>query len=381
MALTFADRMSGAHSQICSAGLEKRVNSVRNVCLLTVAVALLSGHGPAIAELGAFAGKTLTLLVGTQVGGTSDVTARSFLPYLRKHLPGNPTIIVQNMTGAGSNLVFNYLAERAAPDGLTIVYSVYQGLAQATGDKSLRARFENFEYLGGLSDTRVNYMRADTVPGGAKRPSDIMKAGTIVVGAYDLADTGGMLSRLSLDVLGVKHKLVVGYRGGSDIFLAMQRNEIQFHNTSIGTFRTRSAAFIKSGEGMPVYYLRLWARTERSGTTISLPKCRRSRSLSRGSRQATVRSGVGRAQLAHGPDRRVGRWAFAPSRIPANVVSTLRTAFARAAEDPDYVKASIAMNGIPPSFVDVERGQAIVRSTADVSPEVLGTLRASMAER
>ena len=138
---------------------------------------------------------------------------------------------------------------------LTIVYSSYQGLAQALGDPSLRARFENFEYLGGLSDTRVSYMRTDAVPGGLKKPNDIMKAGTLVVGAYNNDDFAGTLSRLSLDILGVKHKMVIGYRGGADIFLAMQRNEIQFHNTSIGTFRTRSAAYIKSGEGIGVYYL------------------------------------------------------------------------------------------------------------------------------
>src|SRR5262249_13888085 len=153
------------------------------------------------------------------------------------------------------NVVFNYLAERAAPDGLTIVYNSYQALSQALGDRSLRARFENLEYLGGISDTRVNYMRVDAVPGGAKKPADIMKTNNLAVGAYNNADVGGMLSHLALDVLGVKHKIIVGYRGGSDIFLAMQRGELQFHNTSIGTFRTRSAAFIKSGEGIAVYYL------------------------------------------------------------------------------------------------------------------------------
>src|SRR4029077_15467734 len=99
------------------------------------------------------------------------------------------------------------------------------------------------------------YMRTDAVPGGARRPSDIKKADNIIVGAYTNADFGGTLSHLSLGVLGVKHKMVVGYRGGADIFLAMQRGEVQFHNTSIGTFRRRSGPFIKSGEGFGISYL------------------------------------------------------------------------------------------------------------------------------
>jgi hypothetical protein len=56
-------------------------------------------------------------------------------------------------------------------------------------------------------------------------------------------------------VLGVKHRMIVGYRGGNDVFLAMQRNEVQFHSTSISTFRGRNAAFVKSGDGVGIAYL------------------------------------------------------------------------------------------------------------------------------
>ena len=77
-----------------------------------------------------------------------------------------------------------------------------------------------------------------------------MKVKDAVAGSFSNSDFEGTLSHLSLDVLGVSHRMVAGYRGGSAIFLAMQRGEVQLHNTSIGTFRARSAAFIKSGEGM-----------------------------------------------------------------------------------------------------------------------------------
>ena len=202
-----------------------------------------------------YAGKRLTILVGLAAGGTVDTLARVFAVQLRKHIPGNPTIVVQNMPGAGGSAATNYLQEKAAPDGLTILYGPWDPLAQALGDQTLRARYEMFEYLGGTGDIRVNYARTDTVPGGIKAPRDIMKAENVIVGALNKTDISGLLPKLVLQVLGVKHRMVVGYRGGNDVFLAMQRGEVQFHSTSISTFRSRNAAFIKSGGGIGIAYL------------------------------------------------------------------------------------------------------------------------------
>ena len=121
---------------------------------------------PATAQPGDYyAGKTLRVIVGLEAGGTVDTFARTFAGYLRKHIPGNPTIIVQNMPGAGGKTATNHVFERAAPDGLTILYGPWDPLAQALGDQGLRARYEKFEFLGGTGDIRVLYGRRDTVAG------------------------------------------------------------------------------------------------------------------------------------------------------------------------------------------------------------------------
>jgi putative tricarboxylic transport membrane protein len=277
--------------------------------------------------------------------------------------------------------VFNYLAEKATPDGLTIAYSPYQALAQALDDKSLRARFENMEYLGGVSDTRIGYMRTDSVPGGAKKPADIIKAENLIVGAYTHTDFESTLSHLALEVLGVRHKLVVGYRGGSDIFLAMQRNEVQFHSTSVGTYRTRSAAFIKNGEGIGVYYL---ISTDADGKFEANKLINDAPAYPDLYREVHGKAPAGdnwealnwltsqTSELAYA--------AFAPRGTPAPVLAVLRGAFERAAKDPDFIEKSIATNGVPYSPVDVERGRAIIRSLAGVSPQVIKALRASMGQ-
>ena len=125
-----------------------------------------------------YANKTLRVIVGLAAGGTVDTFARTFSTYLRKHIPGNPTIIIQNMPGAGGKTATNHVFEQATPDGLTILYGPWDPLAQAFGDQGLRARYEKFEFLGGTGDIRVLYARRDAVPGGMKTPADIVKART-----------------------------------------------------------------------------------------------------------------------------------------------------------------------------------------------------------
>jgi tripartite-type tricarboxylate transporter receptor subunit TctC len=98
-----------------------------------------------------YAGKTIRLLVGLQAGGTVDTLARAFAIYVRKHVPGHPNIVIQNMPGAAGANATNYLYERAAPDGLTILFGPWDPLAQVMGDQGLRAHYDQFEYLGGTA--------------------------------------------------------------------------------------------------------------------------------------------------------------------------------------------------------------------------------------
>jgi putative tricarboxylic transport membrane protein len=346
------------------------------VCVLAVA-ALCVGADAAAQTF--YTGKRLTILVGVDAGGTIDTLARTFAGGLRKHIPGNPTIVIQNMPGAGSATATNYLFERAAPDGLTILYGSWDPLAQALGDQVLRARYDQFEYLGGTGDIRVNYARADTVPGGIKAPRDIVKADNVILGALNKTDISGLLPKLVLQVLGVRHRMIVGYRGGSDVFLAMQRGEVQFHSTSISTFRSRNADFVKSGAGIGIAYL---VPVDRDGAF------ERSRYVTEMPAFPDLYRQV-HSRLPAGPDWEALNWltnqigemtyaGFAPRGTPAAALAALRSGFEAASNDPEFVNDAIKRNGVPFTFVDVARGQAIFRSLADVSPEVLAALRASI---
>jgi hypothetical protein len=174
--------------------------------------------------------------------------------------------------------------------------------------------------------------------------------------------------------------MVVGYRGGQDVFLAMQRGEVQFHSTSISTFRSRNAAFVKSGDGIGIAYL---VGVDRNGAYQKSQYITEMPAFPDLYRELNGRP-------PSGPDWDALNWltsqigemtyvGFAPPGTPPAALAALRAGFEGASNDPEFVDDAIKRNGVPFTFVNVARGQAIFRSLADVSPEVLGTLRASIA--
>jgi hypothetical protein len=200
------------------------------------------------------------------------------------------------------------------------------------------------------------------------------------VGALNKTDISGLLPKLALQVLGVKHRMIVGYRGGNDVFLAMQRNEVQFHSTSISTFRGRNAAFVKSGDGVGIAYL---VPVDRDGAY------EKSRYVTEMPAFPDLYKEV-HGKLPSGPDWDALNWltnqtgemtyvGFAPRGTPPAALAALHAGFEGASHDPEFVDDAIKRNGVPFTFVNVPRGQAIFRSLADVTPEVLATVRAAIA--
>ena len=341
---------------------------------------ILGLPGSAAAQSGDYyANKTLRVIVGLEAGGTVDTFARTFSGYLRKHIPGNPNIIVQNMPGAGGKTATNHVYERAAPDGLTILYGPWDPLAQALGDQGLRARYENFEFLGGTGDIRVIYARRDAVAGGIKAPADITKADNVALGALNNTDIAGLLPHLALRVLGVKHKWIVGYRGGNDVFLAMQRGEIHVHSTSITTFRGRNAAFVKSGDGVGIAYLVPVDASGNYETSKFISELPAFPDLYK-----EVRGGVPSGPMWEALNwltNQTGELTFvgmAPPATNAELVAILRKAYNAASNDPDFIKESTKRYGMPYTYIGVERGRGVFRSLAGVQPGVLATLRAAV---
>jgi tripartite-type tricarboxylate transporter receptor subunit TctC len=171
-------------------------------------------------------GKALRFVVGSATANFYDSWARLIARYWGKYIPGNPTVIVQNMPGAGSISAVNYVYSVAKPDGLHVVLpnnSIY--IEQLVGRREARFDLRKFHWLGSASqDSIMFYMRADT---GLKSVGDILKAKQPPsCGGSGTTSSDYIIARILELTVGAKINSVSGYQGGSDADLAVEKGEI-----------------------------------------------------------------------------------------------------------------------------------------------------------
>ena len=126
-------------------------------------VAALAAVLPLPVAAQSFQGKTVTIVVGYKAGGGYDATARLLARYLPKHIPGKPTVIVQNMPGANSIIAANHMYNVAKPDGLTIgTFNRNLPIAQLTGVQGVKYDITKFQWIGSAAnETTVLAIRSD----------------------------------------------------------------------------------------------------------------------------------------------------------------------------------------------------------------------------
>ena len=193
------------------------------LCLLAMA-----GAVPAHAEDPAafFKGRDVFMEVGYSPGGAYDVYARAVARFLGRHIPGNPTVIVKNMEGAGSLRLANWLYNVAPKDGAQIG-TIGRGIAfdPLLGKPGLCFDALKFNWLGSANN-EVSVCVAFEGRAGITKFDDLRTKEMTVGGTGASADTD-QFPRVVNGVLGTKMKVVSGYPGGNDIVLAMERGELQ----------------------------------------------------------------------------------------------------------------------------------------------------------
>ena len=198
------------------------------VRLFLCAVWALAGAPHAQADDEAFyKGKTIKVVVGFTSGGFYDRWSRLLARYVPKYLPGNPEMIVQNMPGAGGLIAANHVYNVAKSDGLTIGMTSYgMYLDQMVGRKEVQYDVRKFNWIGSPEKSEILlYMRSDSP---YKTIEDIRNASTPPkCGSTGTAGTDYILARLIEETLEAKIETVLGYPGGSEIDLAVEKGEVQ----------------------------------------------------------------------------------------------------------------------------------------------------------
>jgi tripartite-type tricarboxylate transporter receptor subunit TctC len=181
-----------------------------------------------------YKGKTIRIMVGSTAGGFYDRWARLFARYMGKYIPGQPDIIAQNMPGAGSVIVANHVFNVAKPDGLTMAMplnSLY--VDQLAGRSEVQFDLRKFHWIGSPAvESVIMYIRADTP---YRSISDIIKATEPPkCGGTGTASSDYILGKVLEETVGARINNVLGYAGGTEIDIAVEKGEVvcRAHSTS-----------------------------------------------------------------------------------------------------------------------------------------------------
>jgi tripartite-type tricarboxylate transporter receptor subunit TctC len=207
------------------------------VCLFSCVALLLGGESLVQAQSESwYEGKTIKVVVGFTSGGFYDRWSRLLARYVPKYLPGNPEMIVQNMPGAGGLIAANHVYNVAKSDGLTIGMTSYgMYLDQMVGRKEVQYDVRKFHWIGSPEKSEILlYMRSDAP---YKSIEDIRKASTPPkCGSTGTAGTDYILARLLEETLDAKIETILGYPGGSEIDLAVEKGEVQCRGLTAAPF-------------------------------------------------------------------------------------------------------------------------------------------------
>jgi len=331
-----------------------------NPCVAPLAaLALLAsaGTGPAQDALADFyKGRQIKISVGFSAGGSSSLYAQSLARHMGKYLPGNPSLVVQHMPGAGGLVAANYVYNNAARDGSEFaITSRTAALEPLLGNQNARFDPLKFNWIGNANIENSVCVAWHTAP--VKTVADVFTRELIVGGASSAAQEV-MFPRALNKLLGTKFRIVTGYPGSTEILLAMERGETQgFCGIGWTFLKLRKADWLKEKKINILFQMALAKHPEIPDVPAILDFARNSED-----RQVL--------ELLFAPQE-MGRPFFAPPGIPAERVGALRAAFVQTLKDPAFLeeaeKQGIEVQPVPGEAIHrlLERVYAAPRQVVD----------------
>ncbi len=286
-----------------------------------------------------FAHKTINIFIGYTAGGSYDLYGRLIARHLGKHIPGQPTVVAQNMPGAGSLKAANYLYEVAPRDGTAlgvIVESI--ALEQALANPGVHYDAAKFIYVGRVATSNNIFMQWHTSKVQSIEDSKRIESSMAGTGPGAIAET---VPRLLNALAGTKFKIISGYPASNEAMLAMERGEVE------GAGSSWAAVSVGRKEWLRDKKIRIILQTapERIKDIPDAP------ALPELAKTAEDRQ----VYQLYASGSAVGRSLLAPPGLPADRVAALRTAFDAMVKDPDFLadirKLNVELDPLPGAAV------------------------------
>lgn len=330
--------------------------------LLALYLSVPLSLNPADAQEPFYKGKTVRLVVGFSAGGGFDAYSRAIARHIGKHIPGNPSVVVENMTGAASLVAANYIYNKAKPDGLTVGNWI-GGLVlqQLLGAKGVQFDAARFEWIG--APVRIHNVCTFTRRSGTTSIDQWMAAKTPVkIGAEGPGSTTADIPRILMRYTKLPIQLVEGYKGVADVRLAAESGEVAGFCSSWEGIKPTWRKMLESGEAAVVIQAVSTPHPDHPKVPLALN---------------LIRSEEGRQVLTvavHHVGGALNRPYSLPPGTPKDRVRILREAFQATMQDPAFLaeaeKSRLDIN--PVSGEEIEK---IVAEIQKLSPTVIARIK------
>jgi tripartite-type tricarboxylate transporter receptor subunit TctC len=342
------------------------------IAAASVVLALAPPPAQADAVADFYKGKIVSLVVGYGSGGGYDVYGRLVAAHLGKYIPGNPTVVVQNMPGAGSLRSVNYLYNTAPKDG-TILATFARDmplLGLIGNNPNVRFDPRKLTWLGSSSSYANDaYLLMTRKDAAVKSIADARAPGgpPLVLGGTAEGATGNDISTVLRDALALNIRIIVGYPDSNALFLAADRKETDGRFVGLSAVASSHPEWLKPDSGMQV--LLQFARVTRHPQFAAVPTARELATSDR------ARALIALAELPY----RLSRPFAAPPGLPADRAAALQAAFLAVHQDPDYLDEARRLK------VDVSPigGEEVLRAIGGIAgapPDLLDYMKKLLSE-
>lgn len=333
--------------------------------ILSLAAALLMCTGATAQAPISFEGKTITMIIGYPPGGGTDVSGRLIAQYIAKHLPGSPSVVVHNMPGADGVTAMNFFAQQVKPDGLTLTMG-----SSTQGDpihyRKPQSQYDatKLQFVGGVGrGGSTVVIRKEAEP----RLYDKTKPPVIMGSVAGVPRSGMQTTAWGISLLDWNAKWVLGYPGTNDLFVALERGEIEM-TASSNLFQV--AKLLETGKVKVLTQTgimtdgKILPRTE-FGDVPVFPN--------------QVKGKTNDPLHQKGFDYwfslvMLDKWLALPVGTPEPIVKVYREAFNKMIKDPEFLERGKKMSEDfePQSAIDVE---TLIKTLGQTPPEALDYIK------
>jgi len=341
--------------------------------IATCVAAVLMIAPPAQAQtVGEFyQGKALTVIVGNGPGGGFDVYARLLARHIGRYVPGHPTVVVQNMPGAGSLVAANYIYNLAPRDGTTFGLIARNLPLIGLLGQNPNVRFDprKFTWLGSSSDysddAYVLIVRKDA-PVSSIEETLRPDGPPLVLGGTATGGGSSDVPKILHDTIGINMRLVAGYRDSAAIYLAMENGEIQGRTTELSSIKSTRPGWLLPDSKFRI--LLQYARTTRLPSLADVPTARE---------VAVNEKARALIEFTEAPFSMAWPYA-APPELPGDRAAALQAAFMAVHRDPQFLQEAKATGAdvSPVSAADLRRA---IETMSRAPPETFDYVRRLLA--